>query len=718
MLTLYNRAALLSPCAALRSDGLGVAANARAMAPCVPATAIPTSAHLNSLFARCVSSLPLLRQLHARLLLLHGLPLSTALASRLAHAYFVSASARDARHVFDQIPHRTPHAWNTMFAGYYRARLLPELLLLYKLSHSHNHRPDSFALAFALRACAGLSLLGPGSSIHSQAIRSGLDANAFVSPPLMNMYVDLGSLDDAEKMFNCVNVADSACWGLMMKGYSRASVDEQVFDLFGRMKELKLELDPCAAVCLARACGNICAAKEGRAIHGFCIKTNYLDCNIYLKTSLVDMYGKSGFIDFALKLFDEMPSKDVVSWSSVISGLAQCRRGYEALRVFRDMLEESIMPNEVTYASVLLACAHLGASFQGKSVHGFMIRSNIELDVVTNTALVDMYAKCGFPLLAYKVFGIMPVRNVFSWSAMIGAFGAHGMYLRALDLFDEMRSANLAPNHVTFVSVLSACSHSGMVKDGRIYFESMTKDYKITPTNEHYCCMVDLLGRAGLIEEAQALIEEMPVKPSASVWGALLGACRIHKRVELAEKVAEKLFVLEPNQPGAHVLLSNIYAAAEMWEMVKKTRDVMNKRGLRKTFGYSTIEVDKMVYIFNVMDRRNRKDNEILEFWRELSNQMKELGYVPDLSFTLHDVDDESKEEVLCGHSEKMAMAFGLLRTKDGIPLRITKNLRVCGDCHTASKFISLITKREIIVRDSRRFHHVKNGVCSCGDYW
>ncbi|XP_010935759.4 LOW QUALITY PROTEIN: pentatricopeptide repeat-containing protein At1g06140, mitochondrial [Elaeis guineensis] len=682
----------------------------------IPAIATPTSKHLNSLFPLC-HSLRLLRQVHTRILL-HGLHLSVFFGSRLAHAYFATGSPQDARRAFDQILAKTPHSWNTMLSGYSKTHNLSEVLQLYKLSRAEGSRPDSFSLAFAVRACMGLSVLELGRSIHLEAIRSGLETDEFVSPPLIDMYLEFGYLEEAEKVFDRVPVGISLVWGLMMKGYLRESMEVEVFGLFDRMKELGIGLDPCSAICLARACGNVGAAKEGRVIHSFCIKKNFLDSNVYMQTSLVDMYGKSGFMDFARRLFDEMPHKDVVSWSSMIAGLAQSGRAHESLLVFQDMLGNLMVPNEVTLASVLLGCSHLGALQQGKSVHAYMVRNEVELDVVTNTALLDMYAKCGSMDLACKVFNAMPERNVFSWSAMIGGFGMHGMCKKALALFDEMRSGNLVPNSVTFVSVLSACGHSGKVQEGQLYFESMYKDYKITPKNEHYSCMVDLLGRAGLIEEAESLIKEMPQEPSASVWGALLGACRIHKRVELAEQVANKLFALEPDRPGAHILLSNIYAAAEMWDMVRKTREMINERGLQKTVGFSTIEVDKRVYLFNAMNGRDRQHTRIIELWHVLTNQMKELGYVPDLSFILHDVDDEAKEEMLGGHSEKMAIAFGLLKTRDRMPFRITKNLRVCGDCHTASKIVSLITKREIIMRDSKRFHHVKDGVCSCGDHW
>ena len=387
------------------------------------------------------------------------------------------------------------------------------------------------------------------------------------------MYLQLDSLRNAKKVFDRAWITEnSAVWGIMMKAYLKESLEIQVFELFLRMKELGHELDPCVAVCLSSAYGKIGAAREGRSIHGFCLKMNWLDSNAYLQTSLLDMYAKSGFINFAEALFDEITAKDVVVWSAMVSGLAQSGRAFQSLRTFQAMLEESIAPNKVIVASVLFACANMGALRQGKNVHGYMVRLEVELDVVTYTSLLDMYSKCGLVDLAYKVFGMMPERNVYSWSAMIAGFGMNGMCSRALTLFDRMRVQGVMPNSITFVSVLSACSHSGRVQEGRYYFESMSKDYKIIPTSEHFSCMVDLLGRAGLIEEAESLIEQMPVEPHPSVWGALLGACRIHKKVALAERVANKLFVMELDQPGTHILLSNIYASAEMWEMVRKNK--------------------------------------------------------------------------------------------------------------------------------------------------
>ncbi|KAK9281302.1 hypothetical protein L1049_004199 [Liquidambar formosana] len=392
------------------------------------------------------------------------------------------------------------------------------------------------------------------------------------------MYTEMGSLEDARKMFEGISERSSVIWGAMMKGYLQFSREVEVFELFSRMRRSGLELDSFTLEGLVRACGNRFAGREGKAVHGLCIKQNFIDSNICLQTSLVDMYMKCGLLDFAVKLSEEVCDKDVVLWSAMIAGFAKNGRALEAMSLFRQMLKESITPNSITFASILLACSNLGSLKQGMSVHGYMVRNGVELDMVNYTSFIDMYAKCGGIVAAHRVFNEMPEKNIFSWSAMINGFGIHGLYSEAFALFDQMRSENQLPNSVTFVSVLSACSHSGRVEEGWTYFKSM-KTYGIVPMEEHFACMVDLLGRAGKIDEALSLIRNMPMEPSASAWGALLGACRIHKQVELAEEVSKKLLPLESDQSSVYVLLSNIYADVGMWESVKKMRLKMGETG-------------------------------------------------------------------------------------------------------------------------------------------
>ncbi|KFK42942.1 hypothetical protein AALP_AA1G058600 [Arabis alpina] len=450
---------------------------------------------------------------------------------------------------------------------------------------------DSFNLVFVIKACVGLGVLENGFVIHGLGMKCGLDNDDYVAPSLVEMYAQFGTMESAQKVFDEIPVRNSVLWGVLMKGYLKYSKDQEVFRLFNLMREKGFELDSLTLICLVKACGNVLACKEGRSVHGLAIRRRFIDQSDYLQASVIDMYVKCRLLDNARKLFETSGDRNVVMWTTLISGFAKCERAVEAFDLFRQMLGESISPNECTLAALLVSCSSLGSPRHGKSVHGYMIRNEIEMDVVNFTAFIDMYARCGNIQMARKVFDMMPKRNVISWSSMINAFGINGLMEEALDCFDKMKSQNLVPNSVTFVSLLSACSHSGNVKEGWKQFESMKRDYEIAPEEEHYACMVDLLGRAGKIGEAKSFIDNMPVKPMASAWGALLSACRTHKEVDLAEEIAEKLLSMEPDESRIYVLLANIYADAGMWEMVNHVRQKMGIKGYRKLVGLSATEV-------------------------------------------------------------------------------------------------------------------------------
>jgi pentatricopeptide repeat protein len=430
------------------------------------------------------------------------------------------------------------------------------------------------------------------------------------------------------------------------------------------------------------------------------------------------MYAKCGNVNIAHKLFERMPKQDVVSWTAIIAAYSQNGHPHEALAFFNEMQVQGIKPNSITIVSVLPACAHLLALEQGKQIHGYAIRSGFESDVVVGTGLVNMYAKCGNVNIAHKLFERMPEQDVVSWNAMILAYGIHGHGEDALALFSQMQQTGTKPDHITFTAILTACSHAGLVDQGWQYFECMKSDYGLAPKLEHYACLVDLLGRAGHLDEAHDIIKKMPLEPNANVWGALLGACRIHCNIELGEQAAKHLFELEPNNAGYYVLLSNIYAEARRWEDVVKLRTMMKERGVKKQPGCSVVAVHREVHTFLVGDRTHPQSEKIYAMLETLYGQMKKAGYVPNTNLVLQDVEEEAKENILCSHSEKLAISFGIINTSPGTPIRIMKNLRVCSDCHNATKFISKIVGREIIVRDANRFHHFKDGLCSCGDYW
>jgi pentatricopeptide repeat protein len=429
-------------------------------------------------------------------------------------------------------------------------------------------------------------------------------------------------------------------------------------------------------------------------------------------------YSQSGNVGEALNLFEKAPSRDVISWNTMISTYAQSGCFDEAFSLYKKMLPAGVKPNATTFASIIPACANSAALQQGRCVHDDIIRSGVESRVFVGSALVDMYAKCGSIEDARQVFDQMPERNVVSWTAMIVGYAINGYGKEALKLFEEMQQTDAKPNNITFVGILSACCHAGLVDDGLRYFDSMSRHYNITPSVDHYCCIVDLLGRKGRLDEAEDFVLKMPIKPDAAIWVSLLGASRVHKNMELGERVAKHLVDVDPNNSSHYVLLSNIYAEADRWDDKEKVRKLMSERKVIKTPGQSWIEVNNKVNFFLTGDRSHPQTPKIHAVLHRLSMLMKESGYVPDRDFVLHDIEDEKKEHLLYYHSEKLAIAFGLINTPTETPIRIFKNLRVCGDCHSATKVISKIVGREIIVRDTKRFHHFKGGQCSCGDYW
>lgn len=433
---------------------------------------------------------------------------------------------------------------------------------------------------------------------------------------------------------------------------------------------------------------------------------------------MVGGYLKCGRFEVAHRVFDEMPERNAISWSAMINGNVQNSCFKEALELFRKMLAEKVEPNESVLVNVISACARLGAMEQGKWVEGYVRRKNVEITVQIGTALVDMYLKCGWVEKALEIFDEMRERNVLAWTAMIGGLAVNGRGKDALHLFSQMELHGVRPNHVTFVGVLNACSHSRLVDDGVTYFNYMTSTYGLKPNIQHYCCMVDLYGRAGLLDKAKAVIESMPMEPNPAVWGALLNACRIHGNAQLGEQIGKQLLELEPNHSGRYVLLSNVYAAEGRWVDVANLRRVMRERGVTKTPGCSFIDLRGTVHEFIAGDNLHPQSEEIYAKLDEMNEVLKSAGYKPNKGQVLLDMDEEEKETAIFHHSEKLAIAFGLISSEMNATIRITKSLRVCTDCHAATKLLSKIYKREIVVRDRSRFHHFKDGSCSCMDFW
>ncbi|PWA46904.1 Pentatricopeptide repeat-containing protein [Artemisia annua] len=381
-------------------------------------------------------------------------------------------------------------------------------------------------------------------------------------------------------------------------------------------------------------------------------------------------------------------------------------------------MEGDVTPNYVSLISVLPAVSGLGALEIGKWVHYFAVRNGIKIDLMLGSALIDMYSKCGSIEEALQLFESLSQKNVITWNSIITGLAIHGRAKDALDHFTKMQESGVSPNDVTYISVLTACSHAGLVDKGMSIFNQMVQTDGLKPRIEHYGCMVDLLGRAGRLQEAENLLLKMPGEPDDVVLKALLGACKKHGNIEIGERVAKRLLEIDPQDGAPYVALSNMYASLANWDGVTETRLKMKENDVKKDPGCSWIEVNGSIHEFVVADESHAKTKDIYMMLEEIKDRLSLAGYKPDTSQVLLRMDDAEKESVLSYHSEKIAVAFGLISTRRETMVKVVKNLRICDDCHSTIKLVSKIYGRRIIVRDRKRFHHFENGSCSCMDYW
>ncbi|KAK7384724.1 hypothetical protein VNO78_30425 [Psophocarpus tetragonolobus] len=469
-----------------------------------------------------------------------------------------------------------------------------------------------------------------------------------------------------------------------------------------------------------KACSGLAILPLGKALHASVVKFGFED-DLHVRNTMVHMYcccEEGSQPESAQKVFDECPERDSVTWSAIIGGYARAGNSSRAVALFRDMQITGVCPDEITIVSILCACSDMGALELGKWLESYVERKSITKSVELCNALIDMFAKCGDVDRAVKLFRGMEVRTIVSWTSVIVGLAMHGRGLEAVSLFDEMVEQGVEPDDVAFIGVLSACSHSGLVDKGRYYFNTMENRFSIVPKIEHYGCVVDMLSRAGLVNEALEFVRAMPVEPNQVIWRSIVTACHARGELKLGESMAKELIRHEPMHESNYVLLSNIYAKLLSWDKKTKVREMMDVKGMRKVPGSTMIEMNSEIYEFVAGDKSHDQYKEIYEMVEEMGREIKRAGYVPKTSQVLLDINEEDKEDALYRHSEKLAIAFALLSTPLGTPIRIVKNLRVCEDCHSATKFISKVYNREIMVRDRNRFHHFKNGLCSCGDFW
>lgn len=540
------------------------------------------------------------------------------------------------------------------------------------------------------------------------------------------MYSHFRAIDSARKVFDETPDKTIFVWNALLRALALADEGEDAVALCREMAAAGMEPDSFTysyslKACIASSSSGELAERRVREIHGHVLRHGFGSW-VHVATTLVDCYGKLGRVERSRKVFDGMGERNVVSWSAMIACYAN-ERPFDAVMLFREMMvrEPGTVPNSVTMVNVIQACSGLAALEQGKLLHAYVLRRRLDSIVSVFNALIAMYMKCGRLETGRRVFEKMEGhRDVVSWNSLIAGYGIHGFGREAILVFEEMVGNGVSPSPITFVSVLGSCSHAGLVQEGKRLFASMSREHGITPRAEHYACMVDLLGRAGQLDEAASIVQGMRIEPGRTVWGSLLGACRIHGHVELAERACARLFELEPLNAGNYILLADIYAEAKMWEEVSRVKKMLEAKGLQKVPGCSWIEVQKKIHSFVSVDEMNPQIEQLHALVVQLVTEMKETGgYVPNTKVVvLYDLDQDEKERIVLGHSEKLALAFGLINARKGEVIRITKNLRLCEDCHTVTKFVSKFANREILVRDVNRFHHFRDGLCSCSDYW
>jgi pentatricopeptide repeat protein len=677
-----------------------------------------------------------------------GLEKDLFVANSLIHFYAECGKVDLGRKVFDKMLERNVVSWTSLINGYSGVNMAKEAVSLFFEMVETGVEPNPVTMVCAISACAKLKDLELGRKVYAFMNELGVELNTLVVNALLDMYMKCGDMCAARGIFDELGDKNLVMYNTIMSNCVQHGLAGEVLVVLDEMMRKGWRPDKVTMLSTIAASAQLGDISVGKSSHAYVFR-NGLDSWDNISNAIIDMYMKcgkreaackvfdsmenktvvtwnslltglvrDGDMELALRIFGEMPESNLVSWNTMIGAMVQASMFEEAIDLFREMQNQGIKGDRVTMVGIASACGYLGAHDLAKWIYTYIEKNDILIDMQLGTALVDMFSRCGDPPNAMRVFGNMEKRDVSAWTAAIRVMALEGNAKGAIDIFNEMLKQEVMPDDFVFVALLTACSHGGYVDQGRQLFWSMEKIHGISPQIVHYGCMVDLLGRAGLLEEALDFMKSMPMEPNDVIWGSFIAACRKHKNVELARCVDEKITQLAPERVGVHVLLSNIYAAAGKWTDVARVRLQMKEKGFQKVAGSSSIEVHGLIREFTSGDESHTENTQIGLMLQEINCRLSQVGYVPDTTNVLLDIDQKEKEHLLCRHSEKLAMAYGLINTGKGIPIRVIKNLRMCSDCHSFAKLVSKLYSREITVRDNNRYHFFKEGFCSCRDYW
>uniref|UniRef100_A0A453DQH5 DYW domain-containing protein n=6 Tax=Triticinae TaxID=1648030 RepID=A0A453DQH5_AEGTS len=658
-------------------------------------------------------------------------------ATSLVNVYMRCGASRDARSLFDEMPEKNVVTWTALITGHTLNSEAVLALEVFVEMLELGRYPSHYTLGGMLNACSAARRIDLGQQVHGYSVKYGADTITSMGNSLCRMYCKAGDLESGLRAFKGTPDKNVITWTTMI---SSCAEDENYLELglglFLDMLEGGVMPNEFTLTSVMSLCGARLDMSLGRQVQAFCYKVG-CEANLPVKNSTMYLYLRKGETDEAMRLFEEMDSSSIITWNAMISGYAQIMdsakddlharsRGFQALKLFRDLVRSELKPDLFTFSSILSVCSAMMALEQGEQIHANTIKTGCLSDVVVNSALVNMYNKCGCIECATKAFVEMPTRTPVTWTSMISGYSQHGRSRDAIQLFEDMILSGARPNEITFVSLLSACSYAGLVEEAERYFDMMRNEYHIEPLVDHYGCMVDMFVRLGRLDDAFSFIKRTGFEPNEAIWSSLVAGCRSHGNMELAFYAADRLLELKPKVIETYVLLLNMYVSTGRWRDVARVRKLAKHEDVGVLRDRSWIAIRDKVYFFRADDMTHPQATELYQLLENLLEKAKAVGYEPYqnapelLSDSKEGYDDKpaaAAGSLIKHHSERLAVALGLLKTPPGATVRVTKNITMCRDCHSSIKYFSLLANREIVVRDSKRLHKFKDGRCSCGDF-
>lgn len=679
---------------------------------------------------------------------------SAFVANSIMSLYAKSGKSNHVFQLFDEMPERDVASWNVVISSLVKEHMHRRAVELYQeMLWIDNFDADHFTLSSLLASCTDCFDLWGGRAIHAHTIRNGLEGSLSIGNALIAFYTKCGSIDDIKALFDKMDATDVITWTEMVIGlmeFGAVDLAMEVFDkmpeknsisyaavltglclnneagravnFFKRMVEQGADITECALTSVIKACGLLADDNFSRQIQGFVLKFG-LKANHRIEAALLDMCTRCGRMEDAEEMFGRWSHEEDTSvvYTSMICGHARNGNPNKAISLFSNgQLEGKLEMDEVACTSALGVCGTLGFREMGEQIHCHTIKSGILSDLEVANGLVSMYSKCWNLDESLQIFREMPIRDIVSWNCLISAHVLHRQGNKALAVWSEIINAAINPDEITFLLIISAYQHtkSCLVNECQKLVMSMSREHNMEPSSEHYESYVRVLSFWGYLEEAERTVSDLPFKPEAQIWRALLDGCRIHSDAARGKRVIKQLLSMDPQDPSSLVLLSNLYSASGRWHCSETVREEMREKGLRKHPARSWVIHKNKIIPFYTRDKSHPQSKDIHRGLEILIMECLKAGYEPDTSFVLQEVEEHQKKHFLFYHSAKLAAAFGLLMTQPGKPVRIVKNIRLCGDCHSFMKNASLVTNREILLRDSSGFHRFVNGNCSCRDRW